>query len=495
MKHLFKALIFSVVLIPLLSACGNKGDVRYIAVKMSEKSQSWSIVDTQDGNVLADDEYSHKPSAIIDGMYFVENDKGLYDFYSVDDVNHTVAEGFKDVTYFNNGVAVVSKDDDGLSLIDNTGQIVAKLSGSIKRASGFENDFAIVENEDGKMGYINTKGEIAIKMSYDIAEPFSEDGFAVVGKKDVDAGIIKYEIINTKGEKLFGFSSEKYSEPISQFVNGSIAVKGEKEIIYLDESGGKMLKAGDIEKGEYGFYNGMTIYADGNNYGIKDEAGAKVINAKYEYLEPVKNGNFIAKKDDKYMLIDSEGQKLTSDKYDDMEMINETRFIVKNTSGGNYSLIDVEGNEIGDSFVDAVYGHDASEMITVSGGSVSEGGEVRVDDIEPTGNVDRDIDAYTNGLVYLFENINDADQAQSALDEFQKLNTSFSGYYERENKTQEFQMALEEWVKQYPDKYQIINNGIEKAQSLVMQAQMEAADSASVAYDEAEAVSASAYDY
>ena len=494
MKHLFKALIFSVVLIPLLSACGNKGDVRYIAVKMSEKSQSWSIVDTQDGNVLADDEYSHKPSAIIDGMYFVENDKGLYDFYSVDDVNHTVAEGFKDVTYFNNGVAVVSKDDDGLSLIDNTGQIVAKLSGSIKRASGFENDFAIVENEDGKMGYINTKGEIAIKMSYDIAEPFSEDGFAVVGKKDVDAGIIKYEIINTKGEKLFGFSSEKYSEPISQFVNGSIAVKGEKEIIYLDENGGKMLKAGDIEKGEYGFYNGMTIYADGNNYGIKDEAGAKVINAKYEYLEPVKNGNFIAKKDDKYMLIDSEGQKLTSDKYDDMEMINETRFIVKNTSGGNYSLIDVEGNEIGDSFVDAVYGHDASEMITVSGGSVSNGG-ASVDDIEPTGNIDRDIDAFANRVADLFEDIEDADQAQNALDELQKLNTSFNGYYQQEGRNQEFQDALMKWLEQNTAKATMITNGIEKAQSLVMQAQMEAADSASVAYDEAEAVSASAYDY
>ena len=347
MKHLFKTLILSAVLIPLLSACGSKGDIRYVAVQMSDKSQSWSIVDTQDGNVIADDEFAHQPSAIIDGMFFVENDKGLFDFYSVDDVNHTVAEGFKSVTYFNNGRAVVCKDDDGLSLIDKNGEVVAKLSSSIKNAGGFENDFAIVQNEEGKMGYINTDGEVAIKLAYDYAEPFSVDGYAVVAKKDADGTTAKYEIIDTKGEKLFGFSSEKYSKPISQFVNGSIAVVAGEEIVYLDENGGKMLKVGELANGEYGFYNGMTIYADGQSYGIKDEAGEKIIKAKYQGLFPIKNGNYIAKKDDRFMIIDSEGQKLSSDKYVAMAMINENRFFVQNTEGGNISIIDDQGNEIG----------------------------------------------------------------------------------------------------------------------------------------------------
>lgn len=494
MKHLFKALIFSVVLIPLLSACGNKGDIRYIAVQMSEKSKSWSIVDMNDGNVIADDEFANSPTMMYEDMFFVENDKGLHDFYSVDDVNHTVAEGFKEVTYFKNGRAVVSKEDDDLSIIDKSGQIVAKLSSSIKRAGGFENNYAIVQNEDGKYGYINTDGEIAIKMSYDLAEPFSEDGFAVVGKKDVDAGVIKYEIINTKGEKLFGFSSEKYKKPLSQFINGSIAVEGEKEIVYLDENGGKKLKVGDVADGTYGFYAGMTIYVDGKNYGIKDENGEKIIKAKYEDLMPVKNGTFLAVKDDKCMIIDKEGHQLTSDKYDGLTIITEDRFLAKG-SDGSVTLIDAQGNEIGqDTYYNVVIGEEPKEMISRDGGKVL-GGEASVDKIEPTGNIDRDIDAFANRVADLFEDIEDADQAQNALDELQKLNTSFNGYYQQEGRNQEFQDALMKWLEQNTAKATMITNGITKANKLVYSTRYGQEESASVAYDEDEAVSASAYDY
>ena len=471
MKHLFKALIFSVLLIPLLSACGNKGDIRYIAVQMSDKSESWSIVDMSDGNVIADDEFANAPTMMFEDMFFVENDKGLHDFYSVDDVNHTVAEGFKEVTYFKNGRAVVSKEDDDLSIIDKSGQVVAKLSSSIKSAGGFENNYAIVQNEEGKYGYINTEGEIVIKMSYDIAEPFSEDGYAVVGKKDVDAGIIKYEIVNAKGEKLFGFSSEKYKKPLSQFVNGSIAVEGEKEIVYLDENGGKKLKLGDVADGTYGFYAGMTIYADGNIYGIKDEKGEKIIKAKYEKLVPVKNGTFLAVKDGKCIIIDKEGKKLTSDNYDGLTIITEDRFIAKGSNQG-YTLIDGQGNEIGqDTYYNVIIGEEPTEMISRGGGKVSSGAG-DIDNIKPTGNMDRDVEALVNGASLIFGNINDADAAEKAMADWDKLSRSFNEYYKSEGKDYEFNRAFQTWLEKHPSEGQIINDAYNNAQKMISEAKL-----------------------
>ena len=357
MKKFSKVLVFSLVMVPILSACGLIGennDVRYLAVKMSDAKDVWSIIDTKDGTVIADDEYSSKPSVVVNDMYYVKNDKGLYEFYNVNDKNHNVGIGFKSVTYFHDGLAIVCKEGEGLSIMNKDGEMVAKLSSSIKAASAFNNGMSAVVNEEGKVGFINTDGELVIKMSYDnLVMPFSEDGYAVVFKKDDnDEHTVTYMVIDKKGERLFSFNSGKYEKVLSGFVNGAIAVKAGDEIVYLDETGNKMLKVGEYKEGVYELIKGMTVYADGNEFGIKSKDGEKIVRAKYEALVPIKNGNFMAKKDNKWSIINDKGEKLTSDDYESIYRVNDDRYMIQTKSGGNYSIIDEEGKEIGrDSYV------------------------------------------------------------------------------------------------------------------------------------------------
>lgn len=358
MKKFSKFLVLSLILLPLMSACGLFGEndhVRYIAVKMSDSKDVWSIVDTKDGSVIADDEYSSKPSVVNNDMYYVKNDKGLYEFYNVNDKNHNVGIGFKSATFFQNGLAVVCKEGEELSIMNKDGEMVAKLSSSIKAASVFKNGMSIVMNEENKVGFINTDGELVIKMSYDgFVMPFSEDGYAVVFKNDDNDEHTKtFMVIDKKGERLFSFNSGKYEAVLSEFVNGAIAVKAGDEIVYLDETGNKMLKVGEYKDGVYGLYKGLTVYADGNEFGIKNKDGEKTVRAKYGALVPIKNGDFMAKKDDKWFIINEKGEKLTSDDYESICRLNDDRYMIQTKSGGNFSIIDEKGNEIGrDSYAD-----------------------------------------------------------------------------------------------------------------------------------------------
>lgn len=480
MKHLFKVLILSAVLVPMLQACqffGSDNQIRYVAVKIAN-SDSWSIIDIKDGNVIADDEYSNQPSIVVNDVYYVKNDKGLYDFYNVNDKNHTVGESYKNVTYFNDGCAIVCKQGEGLAIINTNGELVAKLSSSIKRAGAFENGMAIVVNDEGKCGFINTDGELVIKMSYDdVEEAFSEDGYAVVVKDDDNDEHTKtFTVIDKKGEKKFSFNSGKYEAVLSGFVNGAIAVKAGDEIVYLDETGNKMLKVGDAQKGEYGIYKDMTIYADGNEYGIKSKDGEKVIKAKYEGLAPIKNGKFLAQKDGKCMIIDKDGQQITSDKFDYIEMITEDRFLAVTKKGGNASLIDEQGTEIGnDSYSAASLKKDPMELISSDeGGSSSKAGEVSADNIPtPTGDIDRDAETYARTALAMLESVNTPEEAQAAMANLNKLN-SFIDYYKSEGMEREFGEKYAKVISDNPSIKQRFEDASRKFSELMQQATLSA---------------------
>ena len=507
MKHLFKVLILSAVLVPILSACqffGSDNEIRYVAVKMAN-SDSWSIIDIKDGNVIADDEYSNEPSVIVNDVYYVKNDKGLYDFYNVKDKNHTVGESYKNVTYFNDGCAIVCKEGEGLAIINTNGELVAKLSSSIKRAGAFENGMAIAVNDEGKCGFINTDGELVIKMSYDdIVSPFSDDGYAVVVKNDDNDDHTKtFIVIDKKGVKKFSFNSGKYDAVLSEFVNGAIAVKAGEEVVYLDETGNKMLKVGDARPGEYGIYNDMTIYADGNEYGIKSKDGEKIIKAKYEELAPIKNGKFLAKKDDKCMIIDKEGQQVTSDKFDYIENITEDRFFAVTKKGGNASLIDEQGNEIGkDSYSASSHSKDPTKLISSDeGGSSSVSGDKvgSIDIPTPTGDIDRDAEVYANTALAFLESANTPEEAQAVMTDMNKLK-SFIDYYQSEGKNMEFAEKYARIISENPSLKQRFENASKKLSELLKQASSSAssveeqADAAKEAVEEAAATVSKAVD-
>ena len=364
--NIFKLLIAVIAISVILSSCSKGGstDVEYLAVKLSDSKTNWSIIELNSGKVIAREDFKNKPSVIVNDMFYVQNDKGEYEFYNINDINKQIGDSYEHATHFQNERAIVSKKDEPLQVINTKGETVKKLGESVKAAQPFKNGFATIVNEEGKAGFIDTEGNIVIKMEYDLAADFSEDGYVVVGKKNEDN--MTFSVINAKGEKKFSFNSDKYSDVLTGFVGGSMAVVKDDKIVYLDSEGKQMMKVGE-KKGsndDYGIYNGLTIFAnDEGNFGVKNKDGEVVIKAKYEALKPNRDGSFLATKDGKCAVVDGEGLQISADEYKDIIRINPDRFIVKD--GNSYSIIDKEGKEIGtETFSDYSYKFDDSPALS-----------------------------------------------------------------------------------------------------------------------------------
>ena len=300
------------------------------------------------------------------------------------------------------------------------------LGKDVISAISFMNGFAGILNSDHKCGIIDTDGNIVVKMEYDMLFNFNEDGYAVVGKNNDNN--VTYSVINTKGEKLFSFNSDKFSSVVSSFRNGSMAVVKDDKIVYLDSEGKQMMKAGEV-KGDfrnYGFYNGHTIYAnDEGSFGVKNENGEVIIKAKYNDLKPNYDGTFLAKKDDKFTLINAEGKQLINDEFNEIIRINSDRFIVK--EGNSYSIINKEGKEIGtETFSD--FSYDIYNSYANSDAPANSPGSYSND--SPTGDISNDAKSYLERYLGIMESVTNKDEVKSAEEEMHNLQQEFLNYYQ-----------------------------------------------------------------
>ncbi len=420
---------FIAVLAIMMPACSKGGgtDVEYLAVKLSDSKDNWSIIELSTGKVIAREDFKNKPSVIVDDMFYVQNDKGEYEFYNINDINKQIGDSYQHATYFQNERAIVCKKDEPLMVINTKGETVKTLGESVKVATPFKNGFAQIVNEDGQCGFIDTEGNIVIKMEYDVAADFSEDGYVVVGKKNEDN--MTYSVINAKGEKMFSFNSDKYSDVRTGFVGGSMAVVKDDKIVYLDSEGKQMLKVGE-NKGEneaYGIYNGLTIYAnDEGCFGVKNASGEVVIKAKYEAISPNRDGTYLAMKDGKCAIINGEGEQLSADEYKNIIRINPDRFIVKD--GNSYSIIDKKGKEIGtETFSEYSYDFDDSPALS-NAREVSFSTDNNTS-AEPTGNPETDAIALARHIIAIMNSVQTQDDYAKANDKFVTSVKNFEDYY------------------------------------------------------------------
>jgi len=356
MRRFVKIFLLIALLLPLLASCGDKNKTKYLAVKLA-KTEKWSIIDVSNGNVVVKEAFIYKPSPIVNDRFFVENEYGDIEFHEVKNYGKPI-KTYKLATNFYDNRAIVSEDGKVLKVIDEEGNVVKTLPKDIRGAMTFRNGYAVVMNDKGKMGYIDVDGEFLVKPTYDKAQPFSKDHYAIaMKKKDNSADNYKVSVINDKGEEQFDFNigeKEPYASVASSyFVNGSMAVVKGDDVVYIDKNGEQMFKAGDNLIGKFGIYKGATIYAKDQQWGIMDDNGEVLLNAKYDKMIPIENGKFMATKDDRVMIIDKEGEKVSNDTYHELVRITEDRLLIKYKSGQGYSLADSDGKEVCDeSFID-----------------------------------------------------------------------------------------------------------------------------------------------
>lgn len=332
----------------LLSCSSNSTDSDYLAVKISGDN-NWSVLDVNTGDFLYRDEFKNCPSVIVDDLFFVEKDKGNgYECYNVENISNPInKEAYVYASNFRDGVAPVLKKGDPITIINSKGEEVKVLDKSIVNVLPFNNGFSNVSTKDGKVGIIDTKGEWVIKADYERIIPFSQDGYAVTMKKQNDT-IYNYAIVDKTGQKFYSFSSEKY-EPIGSLVNGTMPVRKDDRVIYIDKNGERVLDAGKFVRGtenSYGMYDDVTVYAsEDGKMGLMNSKGEKLIRDKYDIIIPQKDGKYIAFRDNKCGLIDKDDNTILPFDYLKIQKLKNNRYVVR--EGNNkYSLIDEKGGEI-----------------------------------------------------------------------------------------------------------------------------------------------------
>ena len=155
------------LLLPLLVLTGCKSspkdsapETKYLPVQLVG-SDKWSILDLTTGELVARDLYKYAPSAVINDMYYVANDDGLYNYYNVWEPKKAVnAEPFSSVTPFSDdGVAVASRRGGPLMVIDKHCQVVKELPTNVAECDMFNHGRAAYRNDRGLWGYIDVKGD------------------------------------------------------------------------------------------------------------------------------------------------------------------------------------------------------------------------------------------------------------------------------------------------------------------------------------------------
>lgn len=315
-------------------------DIDYVAVKMD--GDRWSLMD-KDGEIICQDEFSNCPTAVVEGMFFVEEGNG-YSLYKAGDKPEAVGscQGLSDYGFFNDGLCLVTFPGERISIINTKGEKVATfgpINGhEVEQCFCYINDDLILAKlDDGTYGYLNKKGEKAIDFKYNKAYPFNE-GLAIVKKDD------KTMVINTSGETVFKIQDE--IKIVSEvFVHGYIFgyYKSDDRWVVIDEEGTITKCPSSVE--EITAFDGTYfIFKCEREYGLialKDME--TVVRAKYKSLVLLEDGNYLAEKDDYYIIINAEDEELhrISD-YDNVFGIG-SGFGLFAEDHDNYSRIDYDG--------------------------------------------------------------------------------------------------------------------------------------------------------
>jgi len=351
MKHNYLLAIPAIILL-FVSCSETKDDSasfgEYLAVKVVGE-ENWSVIDVNTGNFVCRNEFKNRPKQISEDFFFVEKDKGKgYECYNVHNLSSAInSEPYYSATYFEGGFSPVVYMDTTIIIVNKACKEIGSLAHNVVSAQPFRNGFSVIYTDEREAGLIDTLGNVVIRPQFDVIMPMSSDGYAVTCKKMNDT-IFNYTIIDSACAKYYTFTSEKY-DPVTGLENGSMAVKKNHKVVYIDKDGNRLFDAGEYVKGtsaSYGVFDHMTVYAsETGKMGVMTDKGEKLIRDKYDLLVPLRDGTFVAYQDGKCGVIDKDDAKVLPFEYEDIVKVADDRLVVK--EGENrYYIIDGKGNEV-----------------------------------------------------------------------------------------------------------------------------------------------------
>lgn len=387
--------LFLSLLAILTISCSNEDtdiEYDYLPVKLVG-SEMWSILNVQTGEVLYKDEFKNMPSAIYHDLFLVENDKGTFDYYNINNVKTPVnkASFYMAADFVGSDVTPATLPGKQITLINTKCEVVATLDKSIERCGKFVEGLAMFMDETGKCGFLDKTGKIVIKAKYDNGLSFS-DGVSVCWLVDEDEDLTTYYVIDKTGKELFKFTSNEYVIA-GAFNEGRIPVFKDKEIIYLDKTGKKLQSLCNLEDtinyssnlfnyNIFALRDGRSVFCEGDVFGLKDKESNIILRAKYDLLinSGYGDGRYIAQKGDKFGIIDFNDNVVLDFKYDEIFLLRRNVFLVGN--GKTRTLVNDKGED--------------ATNVNISEYSLQQTGMVKSNFLDPDDFVQKIMDNFTD---------------------------------------------------------------------------------------------------
>lgn len=108
----------------LFVSCSNFSNNKSVETHFPFKENprdKWGLVDAN-GKILVANEFKNQPSTVINGMFFVQQDKG-YEMYSVKNPLLPIGETYKNIAPFTEDITPAVKEGEGIKYIDKKGHV------------------------------------------------------------------------------------------------------------------------------------------------------------------------------------------------------------------------------------------------------------------------------------------------------------------------------------------------------------------------------------
>lgn len=287
-----------------------------------DEGDNWSLV-KKNGEMLYSDEFKQSPSAVVEGVFSVAEDKG-YTLYLAEAKPKEIkgCDQLKYVGVMSGGLIPITRPDHRIEIVDKNGSTKFELAPIANHEVVtcdvmFHEDMLMIATDEHNYGYVNTSGEVVIKPTYADANAFSE-GLALVAKSNSDNTEREYIVINKKGETVQKLK-KSWMPLTSSFKEGYIVVRDENERILFVDKKGETIKCPAKVKyvGEYKgkFY---TFTEDYEAWGVMNlETEEVVVRPKFESVSILPGNKFLGNSDGKAELLDQKGERIWSN--DDYE--------------------------------------------------------------------------------------------------------------------------------------------------------------------------------
>ena len=280
------------------------------------------------GEFVAPEQYADAIDAmpISTAIIKVINNNGCK---AVNVLGKTIVSGVDNIEYLGSNLLMV-KDGGKCGIYDlNGNKVMGPKYDDIKP---FCNGLAPA-CEKGKWGYINEKGKQVFDFIYTSAEPFNENGVAVVGLGN------NLKLIDVNRNLL---GDNEYNE-IGDFKDGIAKAKRNGKYGFINSQGEEIIPCKYDRIEAFDDETQMAKVYNGNKFGYVSKKGNVVVPAKFDQIGKF-NSDGIAKvkSNDLWGYVNNNGQELVSCEYTSIGDIQDNMVLV--SKNGKWGFAGVNGN-------------------------------------------------------------------------------------------------------------------------------------------------------